>query len=160
MKSTIYTLLDNLKIAYEATEHEAVFTIAEMEALELHKMGDICKNLFVRDAKGKRHFLIVAHEDTKVNLGELGEKLNAGKLSFGSAQRLEKYLGVEAGAVSPFGIVNDTNQAVTIILDSSLKGKSRLGVHPNDNTATVWISFDGLVKFIDAQGNDLQIISL
>ena len=93
-----------------------------------------------------------------MNLKELGEKLQAKKLGFASADRLMEHLGVCAGSVSPFGILNDANHAVTVIFDSTLVGVSQLGVHPNDNTATVWLSFEDLQKAVCAAGNKIQII--
>ena len=158
MKQAVYNRLQELSIDYEVTEHAPVFTIAEM--LEIGLEGDICKNLFIRDAKGKRHFLIVTTHDQTINLAQVGEKLNIGKVSFASPQRLEKYLGVTTGAVSPFGIINDTEKHVVVILDSKLKGSMRLGIHPNDNSATVWISWDNLISFIESQANDFDILTL
>lgn len=97
----VLDFLKNENIPYEITEHEPVYTMEDMERIGLDTLGTICKNLFIRDAKGKRHFLITADNDTQINLKELGEKLGAGKVSFASAERLEKYLGVTAGCVSP-----------------------------------------------------------
>lgn len=159
-KQQVYDRLTELGIAYEATEHEAVFTIADMEAQGLLSMGEVCKNLFVRDAKGKQHFLIVAPEERAIDLKRLTETLGTTKLSFASAERLEKYLGVGTGAVSPFGILNDAAKAVVVVLDAALQGKERIGVHPNDNTATVWIGWAGLKKFVESQGNELEIVKL
>lgn len=154
MKELVYSCLDKLGIPYQVTLHDPVYTIADMEALGLDKEGLICKNLFIRDSKGKRHFLVVADENTHVNLKFLGDTLGVGKLSFASDQRLGKYLGVTVGAVSPFGLLNDSEHTVTVVLDQNLLGRERLGVHPNDNTATVWLSWRSLVYFIDAQGNE------
>ena len=159
MNELVYERLTALSIPYEVTDHAPVYTMEDMDAQGLHDLGVLCKNLFVRDAKGKRHFLVVAREDTPVDLRTLGERLEAGKLSFASAQRLEKYLGVTTGAVSPFGLLHDTERAVTVVLDQSLQGEARLGIHPNDNTATVWLSWDALQKFIDAQENPLVVLA-
>lgn len=159
-KQAVLQRLDELGIPYTVTEHEAVFTIADMEAQGLLAMGQVCKNLFVRDAKGKRHVLIVAPEERTIDLKKLTETLGTTKLSFASAERLEKYLGATAGAVSPFGILNDQGKAVTVVLDAALEGAERIGVHPNDNTATVWIGWAGLKRFIEAQGNELDIVKL
>ena len=101
LKQFVYDYLDSLQIPYEVNEHEAVYTMEDMERLGLDQLGTICKNLFIRDAKGKKHFLITADNDTRIDLKELGSVLGAGKVSFASAERLEKYLGVTAGCVSP-----------------------------------------------------------
>jgi len=160
MKQIVLDFLKNENIPFEITEHEPVYTMEDMERVGLDKLGTICKNLFIRDAKGKRHFLITADNDTQVNLKELGAKLDAGKVSFASAERLEKYLGVTAGCVSPFGILNDAEHCVTVVLDKKLEGKERLGIHPNEHDATVWISYNSLLSVINKIGNDVVIIEL
>lgn len=158
MKQKVYDFLNSQNIKYEVTDHAAVYTMEEMQAEGLDKLGTICKNLFIRDQKGKKHFLITADDATRINLKEVGTKLEAGKVSFASAERLEKYLGVTTGCVSPLGILNDEDHAVTVVLDKKLVGLERLGVHPNDNTSTLFISFDDLVKAIEAIGNNYIII--
>lgn len=158
MKQKVYVFLNSQNINYEVTDHSAVYTMEEMQAEGLNQLGTICKNLFIRDQKGKKHFLITADEATHINLKEVGTKLEAGKVSFASAERLEKYLGVTTGCVSPLGILNDEEHSVTVVLDKKLEGLDRLGVHPNDNTSTLFISFADLVKAIEAIGNDCIII--
>ncbi len=160
MKQKVLNYLAEQNIPYEITEHEAVYTMEDMERLGLYELGTVCKNLFVRDAKGKKHFLITVDNDTKINLKELGIALDAGKLSFASAERLEKYLGVSAGCVSPFGLLNDTEHQVTLVLDEKLVGNPRLGVHPNEHSATLWISYDNLVSALSALGNSVVTLKL
>jgi len=160
MKQKIYEYLDSHKIKYEVTEHEPVYTMEDMERVGLDKIGTICKNLFLRDAKGKKHYLITADNNTQINLKDLGEKTGAGKVSFASSERLEKHLGVTAGCVSPFGVINDTENAVTVIFDMKLQGNQKIGVHPNEHDATVWLSFADLVKVVKALGNEVKIIKL
>lgn len=155
MKQIVLDFLKNENIPFEMTEHEPVYTMEDMERVGLDKLGTICKNLFIRDAKGKRHFLITADNDTQVNLKELGAKLDAGKVSFASAERLEKYLGVTAGCVSPFGVLNDTEHCVTVVLDKKLEGKERLGIHPNEHDATVWISYNSLYDMLSNLGANI-----
>lgn len=115
MKQKVLDFLSREQIPYVITEHESVYTMDDMERIGLDKLGTICKNLFIRDVEGKRHFLITADNDTQINLKELGEKLGAGKVSFASAERLEKYIGVTAGCVSPFGVLNDAEHCVTVV---------------------------------------------
>lgn len=158
MKQKAYDFLNNQNIKYEVTDHTPVFTMEEMQAEGIDKLGTICKNLFIRDQKGKKHFLVTADDATRINLKELGTKLEAGKVSFASAERLEKYLGITTGCVSPLGVLNDAEHAVTVVLDKKLVGLDRLGVHPNDNTSTLFLSFNDLVKAIEAIGNEYIII--
>ena len=160
MKQAVFDFLAAQGIPYEVTEHEPVYTMEDMERLGLDKLGTICKNLFVRDAKGKRHFLITADDSTTVHLKELGEKLGAGKLSFASSERLQKYLGVTAGCVSPFGVLNDAQHEVTVVFDEKIAQLDRIGVHPNQNDATVWISAPALINAIKGLGNAVVILEL
>ncbi len=160
MKQKVYDFLNSAGIAYEVTEHAPVYTMEDMEALGLLELGTVCKNLFIRDAKGKRHFLITAHNDTKINLKELGETIGAGKVSFASAERLEKYLGVTAGCVSPFGVLNDVGHAVTVVFDKTLVGCERVGVHPNEHSATLWLSFEDLVAVVKSLGNEVLVTEI
>ena len=111
-KQRVYDALNKLGIKYEVVEHEPVHTMEDMDRLGLPEKGTLCKNLFLRDAKGKRHFLITCDENAKVDLKSLGRQLGAGNLSFASEERLEKYLGLKQGSVSPFGLMNDTDHAV------------------------------------------------
>ncbi|MBQ5591377.1 MAG: prolyl-tRNA synthetase associated domain-containing protein [Clostridia bacterium] len=158
MKQKVYDFLNSQNINFDVKDHEAVYTMEEMQTAGLDKLGTICKNLFIRDQKGKKHFLITADDATHINLKDVGVKLEAGKVSFASAERLEKYLGVTTGCVSPLGILNDAEHAVTVVLDKKLVGIDRLGVHPNDNTSTLFLPFDSLVKAIEAVGNDYIIV--
>mgnify|MGYP003295341317 CR=1 FL=1 len=157
-KQEVKTFLEEKKIPFEWVEHKAVFTIEEMEELGLESMDEIAKNLFLRDQKGKRHFLVVVKGLKQVNLKELGEKLGT-KLSFASEERLEKYLGLKKGAVTPLGILNDENCAVEVYMDEDLCKQEKIGVHPNDNTASVYLSPADLLNIIKEHGNSLEVLS-
>ncbi|MDR2459376.1 MAG: prolyl-tRNA synthetase associated domain-containing protein [Deltaproteobacteria bacterium] len=159
-KESIYQRLEDMGIGYELSEHPPVYTVEEMEKLEIDKLGVIVKNLFLRDGKGKRHFLVLIHQDKKVDLKILQAKLGSRGLRFASAERLEKYLGLEKGAVSPFGLLNDKDHMVEVVLDDDLHNFSRLGVHPNDNTATVWISPLDLKRVILEEGYVITYLRL
>lgn len=159
-KEEILNMLDEKGIAYEKMEHPAVFTMEEMDALGITKTHFVCKNLFLRDAKGKTHFLLSMPEEKKVSLKDLAAPLETDKLSFASAQRLEKYLGLKAGSVSPFGVWNDTENKVIVILDEELMQQEKIGVHPNDNTATVWIAPKTLRDLIEEKGNECRVVKL
>ena len=106
-KQRIYDELNKMNIKYEAVEHEPVHTMEDMDRLGLPAKGTLCKNLFLRDAKGKRHFLVTADENAKVDLKALARQLGTSSLSFASEERLEKYLKLKQGSVTPFGLIND-----------------------------------------------------
>ena len=146
-KEATLRYLDEQGIQYEKMEHKAVFTMEEMDEVGISAKGGVVKNLFLRDGKGKNHFLVVVPEEKRVNLSDLSAQLNASKMSFASADRLAKYLGVVQGAVSPLGVLNDETGSVTVVFDKSLENKV-IGVHPNDNTATLWLPFEELKKII------------
>ena len=157
-KKEIYSLLEEKGISHKIVEHEAVFTMEAMEQAGIDKFGCICKNLFLRDAKGKQHFLVSVPDEQRVDLKALGEQLGTSKLSFASAERLEKYLGVAQGSVSPFGILNDESASVIFAAAHALEAESVIGVHPNDNTATVFLSFADLKAIIEEHGNKVVMI--
>lgn len=159
-KERVLTRLDGLGVPYELTEHVAVFTIEEMAATGIESMGEICKNLFLRDAKGKNHFLVLISGHKQANLNLIAEKLGSSKLGFASEERLMRYLGLTRGAVTPFGLINDTEKAVTVVLDSELAKMQRLGFHPNVNTATVFLSYADLLRFLEGCGNSVVILDM
>ena len=156
----VLELLDKKNIKYELVEHEEVHTMEDMEKLGLLDKGIVCKNLFVRDQKGKMHFVISVPYQKEVKLDEIGKKLGSGKLSFGSAERLEKYLKLENGYVSPFGFINDESKSVIFVFDKELVGKDMVAFHPNTNKALVYLKFNDLRKLIEEHGNDVAFIRL
>lgn len=159
-KQRVYQALQALSIPYTHTQHPPVVSIEEMDALGITAKGTVCKNLFVRDQKGKKHYLIILQKDKTADLTKLGVLIESGKLSFASPERLDKYLGLEKGAVSPFGIINDAEHQVVVVLDRDLKGIEDLGFHPNDNTETLFITYDALLKLISHYGNTLLHIRI
>ena len=160
VKAAAYAALEELGIAYESDEHEPVYTIDEMVALGLHEKGMIVKNLFLRDAKGKRHFLVLVPQDAHADLKSIGAKLACPRLSFASEERLERFLGLKKGAVTPLGVMNDADHAVEVVVARELTRQAKLGVHPCDNTATVWLTWPDLKKFIEHHGNKMRTIDL
>ena len=147
-KQRVYDALNRLGIKYEVVEHEPVHTMEDMDRLGLPQKGTLCKNLFLRDDKGKRHFLVTCDEKKKVDLKALSRTLGAGNLSFASEESLERYMGLKQGSVSPFGLMNDTDHAVEFFIDKDLSRCKSLGIHPLENTATVFLSFKDLDKFL------------
>lgn len=159
-RQRVYDYLDQLDFAFSVTEHPAVFSIDEMKGLGISLKGDVCKNLFLRDSAGKRHFLVTLPNDKVVPLKTLQQKLGTSRLSFASPERLAKYLKLVQGEVTPFGLLNDEERGVELVFDAALEENPCLGVHPNDNTATVWISFNDLYRAVKAHGNRIHIVSL
>jgi Ala-tRNA(Pro) deacylase len=152
--------LEALGIEYQLVHHPAAFTVEDMDRLNLAEYGDGCVNLFLRDDKGKRHFLLVMLSHKKADLKAIQNQLGCSRLGFASEERLFKYLGLHKGEVTPLGIINDRDAIVEMVLDKDLIGRKKLGFHPNDNTATVWLSFDDLVKLIEQNGNTICLATV
>ena len=159
-RKNVLSHLGQLGVDYAITEHPAVYTIEEMQNSGIKLVGEVCKNLFLRDSAGKRHFLVTIPGGKKAPLKILQQKLGTSRLSFASEERLARYLKLHQGEVTPFGILNDEGREVELVFDSALEGHPRLGVHPNDNTATVWISFADLHRAVAAHGNRIHILPL
>ena len=158
--SAVYDALARLGIEYEVHEHAPVFTVEEALVEWASIDAAHCKNLFLRNKKGNRHYLVVALHTTPVDLRALAARVGDDRLSFGSADRLARYLGLTPGSVSPFGLLNDTAHHVRVIVDASLRQASRIGVHPNVNTATIVLSERDLERFLDWTGNPVQFLPL
>ena len=149
--------LGELGIETTTVTHPAVFTVEEAKQLRGELPGGHCKSLFLRNKKGKM-WLVVTLEDRQIDLKALGDQLGAGRLSFGSPDRLMRYLGVIPGAVTPFGTINDRNGEVRIALDAELMESTLLNFHPLDNTQTTAISPYGLVQFLAATDHAPELI--
>ena len=160
-KQDIYALLSSRNIWHEITEHEAVFNMAEMSAVALPYPEADAKNLFVRDDKKRNYYLITVRGDQTVNLKEFRRRHQTRPLTFASPEDLMAVLGLIPGAVTPFGVLNDQERKTQVYLDEGfLRAPGLIGVHPNDNTATVWISFANLHKAVAAHGNRIHILTL
>ena len=149
--------LEELGIETSTVTHPAVFTVDEAKRLRGTLPGAHSKSLFLRNKKG-RMWLVVVLEDRQIDLKALGERLEAGRLSFGSPERLMQYLGVIPGAVTPFGAINDQAAEVQVALDKEMVDSSLLNFHPLDNTQTTAITPDGLIRFLDATGHSPETI--
>ena len=161
MRETVINKLEELKITYKEVTHTPVYTIEEMDNLgNIFEGAKICKNLFVRDQKGKRHFLIVVPEEKRVPLAEVTTKIGSTKLSFASEERLMKYLKLTPGSVTPLAVINDEANEVEVVMDESLKNEELLGVHPCVNTATVLIKPQELERYITEAGNKIKYINV
>jgi Ala-tRNA(Pro) deacylase len=153
-KQKVIDLLNNENIEYKLIEHEAMYTIDQMVQAGLTDGYAICKNLFLRDYKGLNHYLVILLENKKADLKALALKLGSSRLSFASENRLNQYLKLKKGAVSPFGIINDSFHEVTLVIDKDLKQQEKVGFHPNDNTATVILSYEDFNKIIGKFENE------
>ncbi len=154
-----YDILRELKISYTKHEHPPVYTVDEAEQHWKNITGAHCKNLFLRNKKGKNHYLVIAKSEKRVNLKALTSRLGEDRLSFASPERMLRYLGLEPGAVSPFGLINDRENAVVVVIDRDLKEASHVNFHPNVNTATVGITFTDFERFLSHCGNSIRYLS-
>lgn len=152
--------LDALGISYELFEHPAVYTIAAMDELDLTRGGQYAKNLFLRNASGKAHFLVIVQKDKHADLKALARAIGSSRLSFASPQRLARCLKVAQGSVSAACVINDTEHLVQVVVDQDLRGCPRFGMHPNDNTASVWLPFDQVERLFAAAGHTPLFVSI
>lgn len=151
---------DELNIDVKTYEHEPVFTVAESQSLRDGMPGGHTKNLFLKDKKG-RYFLLTVLEDAQIDLKSVHQKIGAqGRVSLGKPDALMEFLGVVPGAVTAFGVFNDTENNVTLILDQKLMAHEVINGHPLRNDATTAIAAADLTKFIEATGHDLHILAL
>ncbi|MBE0651238.1 MAG: prolyl-tRNA synthetase associated domain-containing protein [Bacteroidales bacterium] len=148
--------LEELEISYEIYEHPPLDTI-EIALPYWEKINAMhFKNLFFRNHKGNKHFLVIVRDTSPFEIHSLEKKLKQGKLSFGSEKRLMEYLGVKPGSVSPFGLLNDEAHHVHLFLDQEMKEARKVSFHPNDNTASVVITYEDLIKFLHHLGNSFE----
>ncbi|MBM3542006.1 MAG: prolyl-tRNA synthetase associated domain-containing protein [Alphaproteobacteria bacterium] len=149
--------LDSLGIAYVIHAHPPLYTVADSKALRGELPGGHCKSLFLKGKRGEL-YLVVALEDRAVDLKRLRKALGAANLSFGSPELLHEVLGVKPGAVTPFGLANDTGRRVHVVLDKAMLAKSPLNYHPLTNDQTTAITPDGLLSFIAHCGHTPRIL--
>lgn len=148
-------------VRFEITEHKAVFNMAECADIELPYPGCDAKNLFVRDDKKRNYYLITVKGNKRVDLKEFRRAAGTRALSFASEQDLSDILHLAPGSVTPLGILNDDERRVKLFLDESFTDAPGLiGVHPNDNTATVWLKVNDLADIIKKHGSELEFITL
>ena len=146
----LYEVLNDLNIEYKQVEHEPVYTVSEAKNVDMSLEGVGCKNLFLIDKK--EYYLVILEENKKANLKEIGKLVSKTHLSFVREKELYDILGLIPGSVSPFGIINDKENKVTLIIDEELKNKKLL-FHPNTNTKTISINYGDLIKFIEFENH-------
>lgn len=156
----VYDYLSKLGIDFDYYEHPEAPTI-EIAAQYYRGEGTVlCKNLFFRNHKGNRHYLVIMDSRHNMDIHDIEHKLHQGKLSFASPERMMKYLGVRPGSVSLFTLVNDANHEVTLFVDNKLREAEKVSFHPNDNTASLVISNADMMKFIENIGNSYEFLDL
>jgi Ala-tRNA(Pro) deacylase len=156
----LYRILDDLGIRYDYHEHPAVPTIEEAMKHWAGINATHCKNIFLRNHKGNRHYLVILEHTRALKIRDLENRLKQGKLTFASDDRLMKYLGLTPGSVSPFGLINDTARHVHLFLDRNLRRSVAISFHPCINTASLVISFADFEKFLYDTGNSFEYIDL
>ncbi len=159
MRKDIYEVLESLNIEYKEYDHPAVYTVEEAEEYD-RGSGAHSKNLFLRNKKGNHHYLVVVDASKRVNLKDLEKRLQESGLSFASAERMDKYLGLTPGAVSPFGLINDTDKEVRVVVDTDLLEFSEQGFHPNVNTATLTLSTNDFKRFLESTSNAVTYLKV
>ncbi len=154
-KQEAYQYLTERGIAYEVTEHEAVYNMEELEAVALPYPEWDAKNLFVRDDKRRGYYLITVRGDRRVDLKAFRREHGLRVLSFASAEELSEMLGLTPGAVTPLGLLHDKEHRVRFYLDAAFEG-NKIGIHPNDNTATVWMQAEDLMALLRQNGVEAE----
>ena len=158
-KQEIYDYLTSRGIRYETTEHAAVFSMEELDSVKLPYPDCEAKNLFVRDDKRRNYYLITVKGDKRVDLKKFRKEHGLRPLTFASADDLMDIMNLTPGSVTPLGLLNDEGRRVRLFLDHAF-GDGLIGVHPNDNTATVWMNVDDLIETIKSHGNHVEIVDI
>ncbi len=156
----LYEVLAELDIRFDYHEHPPLATIEEAIVHWKDYDSGRCKNIFFRNHKGNRHYLVILEHLRQLDIHDLEKRLRQGKLTFASDARLKKYLGLEPGSVSPFGLINDKDNHVHLFIDEKLKECERLAFHPNVNTASLVISKSDFLRFLEYSGNTWEFLKL
>lgn len=157
-KAAVYDFLNDQGIGYEVTDHQAVYNMAELAEIDLPYPDADAKNLFIRDDKKRQYYLISVQGDKRVDLKAFRDQFNTRRLSFGSDKDLLDLMGLTPGAVSPLGLFNDYDLKIAYYVDRQLVADDHLiGVHPNENTATIWLKGQDLVDLIEASGHSVTV---
>jgi len=154
-----FARLEELGIASTTVEHAPMFTVEQSQGLRGSLPGAHTKNLFLADKDG-RVALVVAKEDTRVDLKRVASRLGLGRLSFGNPELLAELLGVTPGSVTPFALINDPEARLTVVVDAALLPFAEVNCHPLENTATTRIATGDLLRFIRACGHEPLVLPL
>jgi len=153
-------LLEQSAILYQRYDHPPVYTVAQANALRPDLPGAATKNLFLRDRKGRRYFLIVSRDDRPIDLGSLAKLVGVSKLSLASPERLSQILKIDPGSVSILALINDEHVQVQLLIEREIWQSEALQAHPLVNTATLIIPKSGIEKFLSITGHSPRIIDL
>jgi Ala-tRNA(Pro) deacylase len=156
----VYALLDSLNISYERYDHAPVFTCAEADAAVPNHAAVQTKNLFLRDKRGRRHILLVTTCEKAVDIKHFADQIGADRLSFGSAERLAKYLGVTPGSVTVLGLMNDTTHSVELCVDADVWRTPSWRCHPLINSITLVLARTDVERFLAHTGHTARVLSL
>lgn len=156
----LYDILNELNIRYQYYEHPPAPTIEEAKLYWKDLVATHCKNLFFRNHKGDRHYLVILEHTMQLDIHDLEKRLKQGKLSFASEARMQKYLGITPGSVSPFGLINDAENHVHVFLDEKLKQSQSISFHPNINTASLVLAYTDFCKFLNWTGNSFEYVKM
>ncbi|MCU1382726.1 MAG: hypothetical protein JWL71_1423 [Acidobacteria bacterium] len=159
-EAPVIARLRELGIPFTRHEHPAVTTVADASAHWAGIDATHCKNLYLRNQKGNRHYLVVLTASKKADLKAVAGQIGDGKLSFASPERLMTHLGLTPGSVSPFGLINDREHLVRVVLDRDFERATRLAFHPNINTLTFTVAAPDFTRFLAACGNPVQHVSI
>lgn len=159
-KEEVYLKLKELNIEYLKIDHIPIYTIDEANNLDIENKEYIAKNLFLRDDKKRNYYLLVVKSNKKIDLNDLKNKINSRRLSFASSEDLEKYLKLKKGSVTPLGVLNDVERKVKVIIDEDILKEEVVGVHPNDNDATVFMKTKDLIRLIELNGNLVECVKV
>ena len=156
----LYQFLADHQIEYERHDHPPVYTVADVQRLVPALPAVKTKNLFLRDKKGRRHFLVAVPAQKRVNIKALGAAIGSGHLSFGSPDRLKNYLGVDPGSVTVLATINDPDGAVELYFDKDLWEEKRFQFHPLVSTSTLLISREDLRRFFELTGHEVRLLDV
>lgn len=156
----VYDILNSLEIEYVRYEHRPIYTVNEAKELDILIPGEKCKNLFLRNGKGDINYIVILDEEKRVNLKLLAKQIGSTRLSFASEERLFKNLKLTPGSVTPFGIINDVNRDVIVLIDRDLINEKLVNFHPNVNTVTIGISYIDFEKFIKWHKNKFYYVEI
>lgn len=160
-KREIYDYLKEKNIWYEITEHEAVYNMKELSQIDIPYPEGDAKNLFLRDDKKRNYYILTVKGYKRVNLKEFRQKNNTRSLSFASENDLMRVMNLIPGSVTPLGILNDKEIKVEVFIDEDfIESPGLIGIHPNDNTATVWLKTEDLINVIKEHGNKVNITQI
>jgi Ala-tRNA(Pro) deacylase len=156
----VYDVLTLLDIKYERYEHKAIYTVREGKELEISIPGKMCKNLFLKNSKGDINYLVILDKDKNINLKLLAKQIRSTRLSFAAEEKLFEKLNLTSGSVTPFGLINNADKDVIVLVDKELANEEKVNFHPNTNTATIGILYDDLERFVKWHGNEFYCVEI